>query len=146
MPAWVTAGYAEYAQRLPRECSLVLHEVEPAKRAKSTDLERAKRDEGERLLALVPPAARVVALDIQGRPWSTEELAAKLAAWLAGGSDVALLVGGADGLSEACRNRAHETWSLSRLTLPHPLVRVVLAEQIYRAWSILKHHPYHRGG
>jgi 23S rRNA (pseudouridine1915-N3)-methyltransferase len=144
MPSWVRDGYEEYARRLPRECALILREIEPGARGKSQDNARAVATEGERMLAAVPKGARVVALDVKGAEHSTEELAARLETWLADGRDVALLVGGPDGLAQECLSRAEERWSLSRLTLPHPLVRVVLAEQLYRAWSILRNHPYHR--
>lgn len=144
MPAWVREGYEEYAKRLPRECALILREIEPGVRGKSQETARAVAQEGERMLAALPKSARVVAVDVKGAEHSTEELAARLEVWLADGRDVALLVGGPDGLAPECLARAEERWSLSRLTLPHPLVRVVLAEQLYRAWSILRNHPYHR--
>ena len=144
MPDWVEAGYGEYAQRLPRECALELKEIAPGRRGKGADLQRAIREEGEKTLAALPKEALVIALDERGREWSTEQLADELEQWLAGGRDVALLVGGPDGLAAECKARAERLWSLSKLTLPHPLVRVVLAKQIYRAWSILKGHPYHR--
>ncbi|HLF98795.1 MAG TPA: 23S rRNA (pseudouridine(1915)-N(3))-methyltransferase RlmH [Methylococcaceae bacterium] len=144
MPAWVREGYDEYAKRLPRECALHLREIEPGARGKSQDPARAVALEGERMLAALPKGARVVALDVKGVEHATEELAGRLETWLADGRDVALLVGGPDGLAPECLARAEERWSLSRLTLPHPLVRVVLAEQLYRAWSILRNHPYHR--
>lgn len=144
MPDWVNAGYAEYARRLPHECRLSLVEIAPAKRGKHPDIERIKRDEGERLLAAIPRAARAIALEVDGRAWTTLQLAQSLQSWMAEGQDVALLVGGPDGLAPACRERAEQHWSLSPLTLPHPLVRVLLAEQLYRAWSILSGHPYHR--
>lgn len=144
MPDWVDAGYAEYAKRLPADCALVLHEIAPGKRTKGADLERARREEGERMLAALPKGAYVVALEVGGRAWTTQDLAQRLTEWRQGGRDVALLVGGPEGLAEACRARADAEWSLSRLTLPHALVRIVLAEQIYRAWSIIQGHPYHR--
>ena len=144
MPAWVAAGFEEYARRMPAHCVLQLHAVEPARRGQGA--ERAREEEGERLLALAPARAALVALDEHGEPWSTADLARRLGEWRATGQDVALLVGGAEGLSGACLARATVVWSLSRLTLPHMLVRVVVAEQIYRAWSVLAGHPYHRGG
>lgn len=144
MPRWVQEGYGEYAKRLPAECSLKLVEIPPGRRGKNADIARAVRDEGERMLAAIPKGARVIALEVNGRDWSTEQLAGQLDGWLAGGQDVALLVGGPEGLAEDCRTRADQQWSLSPLTLPHPLVRVLLAEQIYRAWSLLRGHPYHR--
>jgi 23S rRNA (pseudouridine1915-N3)-methyltransferase len=107
-------------------------------------LARIVRAEGERLLAAVPAGSRLIALDERGELWSTAELADRLAGWLREGCDASLLIGGPEGLDAACRARAERLWSLSRLTLPHPLVRVVVAEQIYRAWSLLHRHPYHR--
>ncbi len=144
MPGWVKTGYHEYARRLPPECRLNLIEIAPGKRGKNADIERAVRDEGERMLATIPKDTHVVALDVRGTEWSTAQLSAQLQSWLQGGRDVALLIGGPEGLAEPCLARAAVKWSLSPLTLPHALVRVVAAEQLYRAWSILKHHPYHR--
>jgi 23S rRNA (pseudouridine1915-N3)-methyltransferase len=145
MPGWVTAGYGEYARRLPRECSLRLVEIAPARRSRSTPPERAVTDEGRRMLAALGARHRVIALDVGGNRWSTEQLAGQLRDWLQDGRDMSLLVGGPDGLAEACLARAGQRWSLSPLTLPHPLVRVVVAEQLYRAWTLTTGHPYHRG-
>lgn len=147
MPRWVGEGFTEYARRLPNECALTLTEIEPAGGGKGAHgaAERAQALEGERLLKALPAGALAIALDVGGRTWSTEQLAGALESWRAGGRDVALLVGGADGLAPACLARAEQRWSLSPLTFPHPLVRVILAEQLYRAWSILQGHPYHRG-
>ncbi len=144
MPAWVTDGYLEYAKRLPRECALNLHEITPAKRGKSGSTAQWMREEGDRLLSHIPDNHHVVALDVKGKSWTTEQLADQLKHWLADGRDVSLLVGGPDGMDERCLQRADQTWSLSALTLPHPLVRIVMAEQLYRAWTVLQNHPYHR--
>lgn len=144
MPGWVEEGYREYARRLPRECALHLTEIGAGRRTKGADLERLRREEGGRMLTAIPKGAKVIALEVDGAPWSTEELAEQLRRWLQDGRDVALLVGGPEGLAPECGLQAEQRWSLSRLTLPHPLVRVVVAEQLYRAWSILKGHPYHR--
>ena len=144
MPEWVEKGYVEYAGRLPRECTLNLFEIPAGKRGSHADVARLVRAEGERLLAAVPAGSRRIALDERGQEWSTVELAEQLSGWLREGRDPSLLIGGPDGLDAACRDRAERIWSLSRLTLPHPLVRVVVAEQIYRAWSLLHNHPYHR--
>lgn len=144
MPEWVAAGYAEYAKRLPHECRLTLHEIPAGKRTKGADIARLTRDEGARQLAAIPAGARVVALDRGGRELDTEQLAARLEKQLADGRDLALLIGGPEGLAPECLAAADERWSLSRLTLAHPVVRVVLAEQLYRAWSILRNLPYHR--
>lgn len=143
MPSWVEAGYQEYAARMPPECRLELVELPLASRGKSKPLERTIREEGEKLLAALS-GEMLIALDVRGRPWNTEQLAEQLAGWMQGGRDVALVIGGPDGLSEEVLARAERRWSLSPLTLPHPLVRIVLAEQLYRAMSILKGHPYHR--
>jgi 23S rRNA (pseudouridine1915-N3)-methyltransferase len=144
MPEWVQAGYAEYARRLPRECRLTLHEIPAGKRTKGADLARLTRAEGARQLAAVPPGSRIVALDRTGRVHDTPALAARLEKQLAAGGDLAVLIGGPEGLAPEVVQRADERWSLSALTLAHPLVRVVLAEQLYRAWSILRGLPYHR--
>ena len=144
MPDWVNKGYNEYAKRLNADCRLKLIEIAPGKRGKNADLAKIKTREGEKLLAAIPKGCLVVALEVQGKAWSTETLSQQLDSWLHGGQDVALLVGGPEGLSDACLARAELKWSLSPLTLPHPLVRVLLSEQLYRAYSILKNHPYHR--
>lgn len=149
MPEWVEAGYREYAKRLPAECALNLIEVEPRHRGKSaaraSEAQLARAEEAQRIERCLPKGAGVVALDGRGQSWSTEDLACRLAGWMGEGRDRALLVGGPDGLCESLLSRAEQRWSLSRLTFPHPLVRVILAEQIYRAWTLLKGHPYHRG-
>jgi 23S rRNA (pseudouridine1915-N3)-methyltransferase len=144
MPDWVDVAFREYAKRLPTQCSLSLVEIEPGHRGKSASAEVARRTEGGRMLAAIPRGSRVIALDGRGRFWSTEQLAQQLADWMADGRDLALLVGGPEGLAKTCVARAERLWSLSPLTFPHPLVRVILAEQLYRAWSILEGHPYHR--
>lgn len=144
MPAWVQTGYGEYAKRLPPECELRLVEVAAGKRGKNVDVQRTLEAEGRALLARLPNGARAVSLDVAGKPWSTAQLAQRLKSWMASGTDVGLMIGGPEGLSPECRARAVESWSLSPLTLPHPLVRVVVAEALYRAWSLLNNHPYHR--
>ncbi|MHB8742374.1 MAG: 23S rRNA (pseudouridine(1915)-N(3))-methyltransferase RlmH [Sulfuricaulis sp.] len=144
MPVWVTAGYEVYARRLPRECRLVLHEIPAGRRAKGADLGRLIGQEGACQLATIPARARVVALDRGGRQLDTETLAAELQKRLAEGVNLALLIGGPEGLAPACLARADDHWGLSKLTLAHPVVRVVLAEQLYRAWSIIRNLPYHR--
>jgi len=144
MPKWVVDGFDEYVRRLPTELHLQLIEVALVHRGKNSDINRAIRQEGEQVLGHIKPMDRVIALEVKGKSWSTSYLAAQLKEWQMQGDDIALLVGGPDGLSEACRKRANSLWSLSSLTLPHPLVRVLLAEQLYRAWSITRNHPYHR--
>lgn len=144
MPAWVQTGYLEYAKRMPRECELLLKEIAPGKRTKNNDVARVVKEEGEKILAAIPAGANVVSLDIPGKAWSTQELAQAMRRWLASGQPVALLIGGPEGLSATAKQMASESWSLSALTFPHPLVRIIVAEQLYRAWSILNYHPYHR--
>ncbi len=144
MPGWVSDGYSEYARRLPRECRLNLTEIPLAQRSKSQPVSRAIEEEGKRMQAAIGTNRQVIALDVKGRGWSTGQLAEQLKAWMQDGRDVSLLVGGPDGLAENCLQAAAQHWSLSPLTLPHPLVRVILAEQLYRAWSLNAGHPYHR--
>ena len=144
MPGWVKQGYDEYAKRMPRECSLVLKEIAAGKRQKNVDLVRLVRDEGERMIAAIPSGNHVITLDFQGKIWSTSDLAGKLQGWQESGQNISLLVGGPEGLAKAASSLADDSWGLSKLTFPHPLVRVIVAEQIYRAWSILRNHPYHR--
>lgn len=143
-PAWVRDGFEQYAKRLRGGCRLELAEVPLARRSTAGGVDRLVAREGERMLAAVPKGAHVVALDESGAGWTTRELAARLAAWMQGGRPVVLLAGGPDGLAPSCRDRADESWSLSALTLPHGLVRVIVAEALYRAWSLLQGHPYHR--
>lgn len=144
MPAWIEQGYQEYAHRMPAEARLELKEIAPGKRGKNADIKRIVKEEGQRLKAAVPGSSHVVVLDVKGRSYTTEQLARRMDDWMHSGQDVCLLVGGPEGLSEECQNLANEKWSLSALTFPHPLVRVILAEQLYRAWSVLRNHPYHR--
>jgi 23S rRNA (pseudouridine1915-N3)-methyltransferase len=143
-PDWVDQGADDFAKRLRGRCTLEIKTVPLARRTPSTPIERAIADEGERMLAVLPAGAHVVALLEMGKSWSTKELAVKLENWMQRGDPVAFLVGGPDGLSPACVARAAERWSLSNLTLPHGLVRVIAAEALYRAWSLLENHPYHR--
>ncbi len=143
-PTWVAQGYAEYARRLKGSCTLELREIPLGRRSPSQPAQAAVEREGQRLLAVVPAGARVVALDERGKEWDTAALAGRLETWLTVGAPVCMLLGGPDGLSAACLERADERWSLSRLTLPHGLARIVAAEALYRAWSVLERHPYHR--
>ncbi len=145
MPAWVTQGYAEYAKRLAHELPLQLVEISTKLRGRSNDLARVIGGEGAAMLAAIPKGAHVVALDGRGKTFSSEELAGQLARWRMQGSDLAFLIGGPEGLAAAALERAQQRWSLGPATLPHPLVRIILAEQLYRAVSLLNNHPYHRG-
>lgn len=144
MPGWVEQGYNEYVKRMPRDMPLQLIEIPMPRRQKNADPQKLKIQEGESILQSLGSSDHVVALEVEGKPWSTPQLSQQMERWRMSGQDVALLVGGPDGLSNACRARANQQWSLSPLTLPHPLVRVLLAEQLYRAWTILQGHPYHR--
>lgn len=144
MPGWVYQGVEEYHKRLPRELGVEWKELPLATRGKGSRSEQLVEKEGEQILRAIPPGDRVIALDVRGKSFSTPQLAERLSAWQMSGDNYSLLVGGPDGLSRACLERAELRWSLSDLTLPHPLVRVILAEQLYRAWTITVNHPYHR--
>ncbi|MBU6477807.1 MAG: 23S rRNA (pseudouridine(1915)-N(3))-methyltransferase RlmH [Xanthomonadaceae bacterium] len=145
MPGWVAGGFAEYTKRLVRDLPLELVEIKPGARGKGRDDMRAMEHEGAALLAALPRGAHVVALDSRGTAWSSEQLAQQLSNWRMAGRDVAFLIGGPDGHARDVLQRADQRWSLGPLTLPHMLVRLVVAEQLYRAVTILNGHPYHRG-
>ena len=140
MPDWVSCGFNEYAKRFP----LQLVEIPAEKRTKNSDIPRLIEREGEKILSIIKPHHDVVALDVKGQSWDTLQLAKQLKHWQENGKNIDLLIGGADGLSPACLQKANIKWSLSPLTLPHPLVRILLAEQLYRATTLLQNHPYHR--
>jgi 23S rRNA (pseudouridine1915-N3)-methyltransferase len=144
MPSWVEEGYTDYAKRMPRDFSVDMVELPLGPRGKNASLEKAMAKEGQQMMAAIPKGDKVIALDVLGKPWSTETLASNLAGWSMQSSNFSLLIGGPDGLAPECLARADAKWSLSALTLPHPLVRIVLIEQLYRAWSILNNHPYHK--
>lgn len=144
MPDWVQRGFNEYVRRFPRDMPLEIIEVPAGKRGKNADIRRILEKEGEAMLAVVAKANRILTLDIPGKPWDTPQLSSQLERWKQDGRDVSLLVGGPEGLAPACKAAAEQSWSLSPLTLPHPLVRVLIAESLYRAWSITTNHPYHR--
>ena len=144
MPGWIQEGFHEYARRMPPEIRVELTEVKPEERGAGISTERAMALEGGRILAAVPRDGTLLALDEKGRSVSTQGLSVMLSEWMREGSHPVLAIGGADGLSSEVKERAQKLVSLSALTLPHGLVRVLLAEQIYRAWSILARHPYHR--
>lgn len=144
MPGWVSTGYDEYAKRLPADFRLELVELALGHRGKGADLARAIRAEGDAMLDAIPKGDRVIALTVDGRSWSTEQLAEQAEQWRMSGQNLSLLVGGPDGLDARCVAAADQKWSLSALTLPHPLVRIMLAEQLYRAWTLLQGHPYHK--
>ncbi len=136
MPAWIQEGFQEYTRRMPPEVRVELVELKPA--------DKGKADEAKRMLAAVPSGATVIALDERGKTVSTQGLSVMLAQWMRDASHPVFAIGGAEGLGDEVKERADKIFSLSALTLPHQLVRVVLAEQLYRAWTILARHPYHR--
>lgn len=144
MPAWVNEGFGEYAKRINGDCQLSIHELPLQKRGKMVNIDQLKAKEAKAISDQIKSNDLVVALDVLGKAVSTEDLAGLLSDWQMTGKNVALLIGGPDGLDSDLLKRADVRLSLSRLTLPHPLVRVLLAEQIYRAWSINHAHPYHR--
>jgi 23S rRNA (pseudouridine1915-N3)-methyltransferase len=147
MPKWIAAGFAEYARRLPRETALDLREIKPAARPASMGpgaLRRVLSEEAGRIRAALPERGFTVVLDERGKTVTTAELARRLARWRLDGHDVAFVIGGADGIDEELKREAGLVLALSTLTLPHGLCRVVLAEQLYRAVSLLAGHPYHR--
>lgn len=143
-PAWAREAFGEYAKRLPADCALVLREVKAEPRTGGRTAAQLLAAEAQRLRAALPRGARTVVLDERGERRSTPQLAERLQAWRDDGRDVALLIGGPDGLDAALKARSDETLRLSELTLPHALARVLLAEALYRAWSLRAGHPYHR--
>ncbi|MBB4592213.1 MULTISPECIES: 23S rRNA (pseudouridine(1915)-N(3))-methyltransferase RlmH [Xanthomonas] len=143
-PAWVAQGFAEYQKRLSHWMPLELVEIEPGLRGKGRDAQRATDDEGRRVLAALPKNAYVVALDVPGRPLSSEQLAQRMEHWRGQGRDLAFLIGGPEGHAAEVLKSANESWSIGPLTLPHMLVRLIVAEQLYRAAAMLANHPYHR--
>lgn len=144
MPSWIRTGYYTYADRLKQACYLNLIEVTAEKRYQKYDTKNVIQEEGKKLLAAVPHDSRVILLHEQGQQWDTMKLADNMQRWIRESYDISLIIGGPDGLDVAIFNNA-EFWSLSALTFPHLLVRILIAEQIYRAWSLLCQHPYHRG-
>ncbi len=144
MPDWVDSGFAEYAKRMPPELRIELREVKPESRTGGRSAEIIMGIEAERIRAALPKRCLLIALDEHGKDWTTMQLADQLQQWREGGEDVALMIGGADGLDPQLKKEAKTLLRLSSLTLPHGMVRVLLAEQLYRAWSITQNHPYHR--
>lgn len=143
MPAWVAQGIEEYRKRLPAQL-LNIQPIPLGKRTKGSSVQRAVDREGQVMLAALSATDTVIALDVAGQAWSTEQLAQYYQQWQFSGHTVSLLIGGPDGLAPACLDRAQQRWSLSALTLPHSLVRIMVVEQMYRAWAIACRHPYHR--
>lgn len=144
MPDWIETGFHEYAKRMPPECRLLLKELKPVDRSGGRTAETVMAQERTRIEAAIPKGARVVALDEHGKDLTTMQLSNHLTQWQRDGRDVAFVIGGADGLDAGFKASADMLLRISSLTLPHGLVRVLLAEQLYRAWSITQNHPYHR--
>jgi 23S rRNA (pseudouridine1915-N3)-methyltransferase len=144
MPSWVNEGYDEYAKRITDDCQLDLLELPMQKRLKNNNVEQLRQKEAKAILDVIKPSERMIVLDVLGKAVTTPQLADYIKEWQRDGRHVAIVIGGPDGVDESILKKADATISLSKLTLPHPLVRVVLAEQIYRAWSINQGHPYHR--
>jgi len=144
MPEWITAGFGEYAKRMPREAQISLLEIKPEPRSTGKTAGQMMEAEARRIFAVLPQDCLRIALDERGAQQTTRQLAAQMTDWMRQGRDVAFIIGGADGLHESVKQAAHQLWALSGLTLPHALVRVLLAEQLYRAYSLTQNHPYHR--
>ncbi len=144
MPSWVAEGYEEFLKRLPKELSPKLIELPLAHRPKNFDVEQAKEQEAKAILSAIPPGFKKIILDVNGKAWSTQALATHIERWQMEGHNLAFVVGGPEGLSQGIIRAADAKWSLSNLTLPHPIVRIIFIEQLYRAWSILHNHPYHK--
>ncbi len=144
MPDWVNKGVFEYEKRLPKQWRFELVELASANRAKGLTADQAMAEEADRILSALGPQERLILLDIVAKSPTTEQMADHIQQWQQDGQDCALVIGGPDGLADSVRQRAYMRWSLSPLTLPHPLVRVVVVEQLYRAWCILQNHPYHK--
>ncbi len=146
MPSWVEQAFNEYVKRIHENCQLDLIEIPALKRNKNADIKRIARDEGRKILSAVPPNSRIIALERTGKTIDTQTLSKKIKNWMNGGVSATLLLGGPEGLSPEVLKTADETWSLSAMTFAHPVVRVMVAEQVYRAWSIIQGLPYHRAG
>lgn len=145
VPAWIETGFFEYTKRLPHEITITLVSIKPEKRSSGKNTEQILSSECARIRAAIPSGCCVIALDEKGKQWTTINLADSLTKWMSEGGDIAFIIGGADGLHRNIKQMAHEKLALSAMTLPHGFVRVLLAEQLYRAISIIKRHPYHRG-
>jgi 23S rRNA (pseudouridine1915-N3)-methyltransferase len=144
MPEWITSGFNEYTKRMPREASIALVEIKPEPRTTGKSVAQIMEAEAHRIESALPKDVTRIVLDERGVHWSTKQLSQKMHDWLGSGRDVAFIIGGADGLHESIRNNANQLLALSALTLPHGMARVLLAEQLYRAYSLLHNHPYHR--
>ncbi len=144
MPNWISEGYLEYAKRMPRDFTLTLTELKPDKRISARTPQQVMSEEADRILAAIPDGARVLALDERGANWTTMKLADSMKEWQIDGREAVFIIGGTDGLDPRIKQRADQLLQLSAMTMPHGMVRVLLAEQLYRAVSIINNHPYHR--
>ena len=144
IPSLINMGFMEYAKRMPFDFTIKLLEINPVKHRKNITSDQIIKQEGEKILKAIPKKTRIIALDKSGSVWSTSNLAKQMLLWQTDGRNISLLIGGPEGLSLECLAKAEDIWSLSPLTFPHPLVRIIVMEQLYRAWSILHNHPYHR--
>jgi 23S rRNA (pseudouridine1915-N3)-methyltransferase len=144
MPSWITDGFNEYTKRMPREAKIELVEIKPEPRTTGKTVPQIMEAEAQRIRAALPNNALLIALDERGTHWTTKQLSQHMQKWMGGGRDVVFIIGGADGLHESIRGSANQLLALSAMVLPHGMVRVLLAEQLYRAHSLLCNHPYHR--
>ena len=144
MPTWIESGFKEYSKRLPKNINFKLIEITPAIRSKNNNAENFKQKEEEKINEALDPNSLIIALDEHGKSISSQSLANQLQTWNDENQHISLIIGGADGLSDAIKKKANQLWSLSEMTLPHGLVRVMVTEQLYRAWTITQNHPYHR--
>lgn len=144
MPEWIATGFSEYARRMPREMKIELLEIKPEPRSTGKSTTQIMAAEAQRILGALPANCLRIALDERGAAWTTRQLADQMQDWMRGGCDVAFIIGGADGLHETVKSGVRQLLALSAMTLPHGMVRVLLAEQLYRAHSLLHNHPYHR--
>ena len=144
MPDWISVGFNEYAKRMPRETKIELVEIKPEPRTTGKSIPQIMEAEAQRILAALPQGALRIALDERGAQLTTRQLAQQMQDWMRGGRDVVFIIGGADGLHESVKSSVQQQLALSSMTLPHGMVRVLLAEQLYRAYSLLHNHPYHR--
>ena len=144
LPAWINQGVEEYQKRFPRELNLSLSEIPAGRRSKSANPEKAMKEECDRILDGLSPGTHLIVLDEHGRRQATNDLAGHMRNWMQEGRSIGLVIGGADGLHAELKKQANESWSLSDLTLPHGLARILLLEQLYRAWTLINNHPYHR--
>jgi len=144
MPKWVQQTFNDYNQRLPKNQQIELQEIAPVHRSKTTNIHKAKQEEGNSIISVLKPQEKLILLDEFGKSLSTKSLAQSIKNWQMNSFDIAIVIGGADGVSEEVKQKAYQKWSLSLLTFPHPLVRVIMMEQLYRAYSLIANHPYHR--